>query len=317
MNPRDQQLPVGLLAAVIVNHDQWLNGIQQLAAHYRDNPPAFAAVEWFVVHNGPETAPPIATQFDDAALSQAMRNVTLIPSPNRGYGAAVNVAAARTQRPYLLALNADILPEPGFLEGVLARAKSLQQDEPTAVCGFRLRNADGTPQGSVGRFPTLARFLWNLGRPRAVRKHLDLAGAAVRSVDWVTGACVLIDRAWLISMGGFDEQFFLYYEDVDVCLRARRGRRRVLYDPSAACRHLFPYHSRRLTGRMVYVARRALLLYYWKHRPRWEYQTLAAIVLMECWFRRRNPDWRKVGAMVRQLLASPDQHKLKAEDLPT
>jgi hypothetical protein len=248
-----------------------------------------------------------------------MQGVTLIQAPNRGYGAAVNEAAARTRRPYLLALNADILPEPGFLRGVLTRASLLSKggnNGPVPIVGFRLRNADGTPQGSVGRFPTLARFLWNLARPRAVRKHIDLGENRERSVDWVTGACVLMDRVWLDSIGGFDEQFFLYYEDVDLCLRARQGNRQVLYDPSAACRHLFPYHSRRLTGRMVYVARRAILLYYYKHRPRWEFHALAAIVRWECWWRRRNPDWCKVGDMVRKLLASPDNHRVTSEELP-
>lgn len=316
---KDESLPEELLAAVIVNYDQWLSVVQQLAAHFRDDAEAFGAIEWFVVHNGPETAPTLASEFQETEIATVMQGVTLIQTRNRGYGPAVNEAAARTRRPYLLALNADILPEPGFLRGVLARASLLNKVEkngPVPIIGFRLRNADGTPQGSVGRFPTLGRFLWNLARPRAVRKHIDLGEGRARGVDWVTGACVLIDRAWLDKVGGFDEQFFLYYEDVDLCFRARNDHRRVIYDPSAACRHLFPYHSRRLTGRMVYVARRAILLYYFKHRPRWEFHVLAAIVRMECWFRRRNPDWRKVGNMVRALLASPSTHQITADDLP-
>lgn len=314
----DCALPTDALAAVVVNHDQWLAAADQLAAHLRDDPAAFEAVEWLVVHNGPDPVGPLARGAWEGPAARALGRVSLIETENRGYGAAVNLAASRTSRPFILALNADILPRPGFLRGAILAAARLRREEGArrvGIVGFRLVNADDTPQGSVGPFPTLHRFLLGLLRPRSVRKYRRADDRGRRSVDWATGACLLIARDCWAAMGGFDERYFLYYEDVDLCRRARTAGWGVEYDPSAACRHLFPYHARRLTPQMAFVARRAILLYYWKHRPRWEFRVLSWIVRAECRLRRGNPSWRRIESMVGAFLADPARHVLGPGDV--
>ena len=294
--------PPCLITAVIVDHDQSNFAAQQLKQHRADHPGEFDATEWIVVSNG-KTTPP------------SMANVRILSTANQGYGTAINDAVRLAKGRVVLAMNSDLVPEKGFLPAAIKVAERMiaSEDSPSRVgiVGLRLVNADGTFQGSVGRFPTLTRFLTGLLRRRDIRKYVATdRPSGVTSVDWVTGACVLIDRTCFDQLGGFDEQFFLYYEDVDLCWRAHASGWRVEFDPSATCRHLFPYHARRLTVPMVYVARRSLLLYYWKHRPRAEFQVVSRIVRAECWYRRGHAGWRKVGEMVTALLRDPSRHVL-------
>lgn len=273
------------LAAVIVNHEDWPATLEQLRAHRADDPERFAAVEWLVLDNGTSPASPMV---DDFFADPAFCHVRWLRIPNRGYGAAVNRATTMTERPFLLALNADQTPTPGFLAGVDRAVLELQEDmhRRVGIVGFRLQNPDGSPQGSSGPLPTLRRVLAGLLRSRATRKYRPVRSTTPLEVPWVTGACMLLRRQCLADLGGFDERFFLYYEDVDMCLRAARSGWKVQLDPRCAVTHLYPYHLRPLTGSMVRLARRSMLLYFWKHRPRWEFELLRGIMLAECRYRR-------------------------------
>jgi N-acetylglucosaminyl-diphospho-decaprenol L-rhamnosyltransferase len=295
-----------LVSAIIVNHDQAIATNEQLIHHRSIDPARFEQIEWWVVSNGQVPPEPIA-------------GVHFLSTENDGYGAAINNAAAKSQGKTILALNADILPEPGFLEAVFDVARIMIGDRssssPVGLVGFKLRHADGSPQGSAGPFPTLSRFLFGLARSRKERKYLPTPTDIATDVDWVTGACLLIDRSCFESLGGFDESYFLYYEDVDLSLRAHQRGYRVLFQPRGCCRHLFPYHARRLTIRMVYVARRALLLYFRKHRPDWEYQVVRRIARLESWARsRQHPDWIKVGRMIDRLSSQSPNARLDKTD---
>ncbi len=308
MSPASRLSPP-LVTAIIVNHDQSVSTTDQLCQHRRLSPALFDQVEWIVVSNGQTSPEPI-------------EHVRLERMNNEGYGAAINRAVRGTQGETILALNADIVPEAGFLEGVIASARRLvarrQTAHRTAMIGFRLRDADGSPQGSIGRFPTLGRFLRGLLRSRPSRKYVHADEHGPTPVDWVTGACLLIDRRCFEELNGFDESYFLYYEDVDLCLRAAKKGWRVEYDPSATCRHLFPYHSRRLTIPMVYVARRGLLLYFRKHRPAWEYRTLVWIARWESWLRsHQHGGWKEVSRMIDQLTRAPANQLMDVKDWPT
>jgi GT2 family glycosyltransferase len=307
--PDPRYFPPGLVTAVIVDHNQSGYAYQQLEHHRCQHPDAFASVEWIVVSNGKSSPPP-------------MDQVRFVPTVNDGYGAAINGAAKQSTGRVILAMNSDLVPEAGFLPAVFSLAERMVASEKTSarvgIIGLRLVNDDGTFQGSVGRFPTLVRFLRGLFRRRDVRKYVTPdRSKRLSPVDWVTGACILIDRDCLDQLRGFDEQFFLYYEDVDLCRRATERHWLVEFDPSATSRHLFPYHSRRLTIAMVYVARRSLLLYYWKHRPRIEFRILSLIVRVECWLRRGNDGWKKVGAMIDQVIRDPSRHTLDRNEFET
>ena len=292
---------------MIVNHGQTTETVAQLSAYYRDAPELFARTDWLVVHNGGDPVPDFSALDDEQA--ETLARVRILTSANRGFGAAITLAHEASGAPFLLSLNADLLPEPGFLAGLhaLVDEESVHRDvRPRAgIFGFRLLNADGSPQGSVGRFPTLAGVLGGLLRPRATRKYLPTDLQRRTSAPWVTGACLLVARDCLEAVGCFDEQFFMYYEDVDLCRRVWNAGWQVLHEPRLAMRHFYPYHSRSLSYRMVYRSRAGLLRYFWKHRPRWEFRLLGAIVRGECRLRSMGTDashrqaWRMIAAMAR------------------
>jgi GT2 family glycosyltransferase len=288
------------LAAAVVNHNQNDQTLRQLQEHRRNYPQLFLETEWLVVHNG--DPPPL--DCDDL-------NVRVLHVPNRGYGAAINLAASATSAPVLLALNADLVPTPGFLAEAHRLADAMCKvntpGKRIGMIGCRLLDDDGSPQGSFGPWPSLWRLLTGLFRPRAVRKYWLPRADKPRDVPWATGACLLLRRDFFASMDGFDERFFMYYEDVDLCRRAWKDGWRVRFEPGPTARHMQPYHSRGLTYSMARLARRSLIVYFWKHRPRWEFRVISAIVRLECFLRRGDPGWRAVGDVVRRAIAHPEE----------
>lgn len=307
------------LAAVIINHDDSDAVVAQWNAYCRHHAEGFRRIQWLVIHNGAEALPKLTGT--DGQTDGMLESVPVIESENLGYAAAIQLAMRRTQAPFLLVLNADLLPESGCLSAVLELVEELvSRPRKIGVVGFRLLNADGTLQGSAGKFPTLWRTLFGLLRPRASRKYLNFPLEGQTEAPWVTGASFLLSRACLEEIGGLDERFFMYYEDVDLCLRAKQAGWTTLYDPAACWRHFHPYHGRALTHRMVYFARHGLLRYFWKHRSAWEFRVLTWIVLRECWLRKRRDaignGWNIIESMVRDHWERPAEFQVKATDLP-
>ncbi len=203
---------------------------------------------------------------------------------NRGFARAVNEGSRLSQGDWLLLLNPDTTVPAGFLDDVLARADSLA---PRAgVVGFRLHDEDGARQPSTGRFPNLLGTLTRLVLPRHLRKYTPPPVDGLCEVDWVTGCCLLVRREVLAQLGGLDPDFFLYYEDVDLCRRARRAGWSVWFDPSAGVIHHRPLHSRRVPPHLRLVTRHALLTYARKHWPAWQLPLLGGIVRLEAAARR-------------------------------
>ncbi len=160
-----------------------------------------------------------------------------------GFAENVNEAAALSRSRYLLLLN----PDTEFVSGHLSDAMEFLEARPSiGVLGCRLENMDGSLQQSFRRFPTvpfvMARGLgadrWSW-RPRFYRAGLmeGLVTDQPLDVDWVYGAFVLIRRAHFDAVGGMDEKFRLYYEDVDLCYRLRQMGLRTVYHPGIALRH--------------------------------------------------------------------------------
>lgn len=198
---------------------------------------------------------------------------------NRGFARAVNEGSRLSQGDWLLLLNPDTSVPAGFLDAVLQRADALPTE--AGVVGFRLHDDDGARQPSTGRFPGLFGTLARLALPRHLRKYTPPPAAGVCEVDWVTGCCLLVRREALAELGGLDPDFFLYYEDVDLCRRARQRGWSVWFDPSAGIVHHRPLHSRRVPAHLRLVTRHALLTYARKHWPWWQQLLLGGIVRLE------------------------------------
>jgi GT2 family glycosyltransferase len=207
---------------------------------------------------------------------------------NRGYGRAVNEGCRLSRGDWFLLLNPDVSVPEGFLDGVATLADRLTaEDERAGIVGFHLRNGDGTLQPSAGSFPTLTRTLAGLLRPRARRKYCTRKPRRRCRVSWVTGCCLLVRRECLRQLAGFDEDYFLYYEDVDLCRRAREQGWSVWYEPGLRAVHHHPLHGRPVSAPLRLYTRHALLVYAAKHWPAWQFSLLAGLIRAEAWLRRR------------------------------
>lgn len=270
------------LSVVIVNYHNWQD-TQTLVDHLRRSPPLRNnSTEIVIVDNNSPLDPvlPHLRRLSGVSLRRWRRN--------RGFARAVNEGCRLSQGEWLLLLNPDITPDPGFLEGVLAGADELAQADPTVgIIGYRLRHEDGSPQLSTGRFPTLGGTLARLLLPRHRRKYTPPATPTVPTrVDWATGCCLLIRRSCWDDLDGFDPSYFLYYEDVDLCQRAKARGWSVWFDPRQAVTHHRPLHGRAIPAHLRLITRHALLTYARKHWPGWQARALARIVLAEAVARR-------------------------------
>ncbi|HSN77930.1 MAG TPA: glycosyltransferase family 2 protein, partial [Anaerolineae bacterium] len=144
---------------------------------------------------------------------------------------------------YVLFLNPDTKLAPAALSQMLHYGETHPQ---VGVIGPQLRYGDGSMQSSRRRFPTLATFIlestvvqrWS-PRNRVLSRYyvLDRPDDAISRVDWVVGACMLVRRAVLEQIGGFDEGFFMYSEELDLCRRAVDAGWQVVYLPAALVTH--------------------------------------------------------------------------------
>ncbi|AWN45429.1 glycosyltransferase family 2 protein [Methylobacterium terrae] len=151
---------------------------------------------------------------------------------NRGFGRACNAGAARGRAPAILFLNPDARVTAESLAGAYA---ALTADAGTGIVGAQLLDEAGAVQRSCARRPSAGSLVGQallLDRARLVPTHFmtEWDHAEDRAVDQVMGAFLMIRRSLFADLGGFDERFFVYYEDVDLCARAQ--------DAGFAVRHL-------------------------------------------------------------------------------
>ena len=204
---------------------------------------------------------------------QLVRNAT-----NVGFGRAVNAALRMAKGRYLLLLNPDTVVVSPVFRILIA---FLEAHPGVGIVGPRLMNVDGSLQTSAYRFPTLfqaAGSVLGLKRLVPVRLLRAVAGEWLgrhfgqldphrrpRSVNYVTGACMLIRREVAERLGGFDEQFFLYFEEKDFCLRACQQGWSVYFDPEAEVVHLIGGSSKGDPATTVVERFRSLRQYHDKH----------------------------------------------------
>lgn len=153
----------------------------------------------------------IAAQHPDAQI--------ILTRDNHGFGKACNIGVAQTQAPYILLIN----PDARLLTDVLSIFKQFLNSYPSRplpILGGLALDSSGRPEFSFERFPNCYNLLLKaVGLGRFLQgKH---ACSNPTQVDHVSGSLMLIDRKQYEALGGFDEQFFLYFEETDLQFRAR------------------------------------------------------------------------------------------------
>ncbi len=279
------------LTVVVVNFCQWRNTARLARQLRRSLAVRSGQAELVIVDNHSPFHPVVRRlkRLSGVTVQRFSRNHGFARAVNRGCRiGAESEGLETTERPrWVLLLNPDVTVPDGFLDDVLGTMDQLVGSDPTAgVVGFRLLNRDGSGQASSGPFPTLSNTVAGLFRPRSRRKCRHHEGQARQPVAWVTGGCLLVRRDCFTDLGGLDESFFLYYEDVDFCRRAAEAGWSVWYDPGLEVTHHWPLHDRRIPAPLRLMTRHALLTYACRHWPRWQAGLLAGLVWAEAGLRQ-------------------------------
>jgi GT2 family glycosyltransferase len=217
-------------------------------------------------------------------LRNAYPWVTLIENTaNAGFARANNQAAAHACAPLLLLLNSDtaVLPR-----GVCTAVDFMHTHPAVGIAGLQLLNDDLTLQPSGKRFPTLLSTIvsllpvpqqWRLAHDRR-RNARDYA--CTTPVDEVSAAAMVVRRDLFRALGGFDESFHFFGEDIDLCWRARKAGYAVVYLPSAQVIHWWGgARTRTPSIRQGLLSQRAQYMLLQRHKPAWQVALLHGFLI--------------------------------------
>jgi GT2 family glycosyltransferase len=268
------------LAVVIVNYDTgpYLERcLTSLQTHRGD-----LVADVLVIDN--------ASRDGSHLAAAAHPGVRLIENPTNTFlSPAWNQGARETTAPYLLFLN----PDAEIVDGTLAGYVRTAREHPrAAIVGPMIRNPDGSVYASGRRFPSVIDAAFHaiispFTRANPFTRRYEMDGwdrTTEREVDWVSGACMLMPREAYEAVGGFDEDFPLFAEELDIATRLRDAGRTVLFTPEVEVLHAIGV-SRGKSRRMSLMHSRSIYRYYAKHRAAgWRRLTLP---LARAWLRVR------------------------------
>jgi N-acetylglucosaminyl-diphospho-decaprenol L-rhamnosyltransferase len=205
----------------------------------------------------------IAAMFPSANL---IKNDT-----NRGFAAAANQGIRETTAEYVFLVNPDATVRPGSLD---ALASCLDAHPRAAAVGALVRNEDGSVQPTKRAFPTLGSavlhglvgIFWTNNPGTRAYLLMDADLTAARQVDWVACTATALRRDAFDAVGGFDERFFFFVEDVDLCKRLRDAGYEVWFEPGAEVVHRWGGSWTRRPLRFLLMHQANLFRYVRKHR---------------------------------------------------
>ncbi|MBN2382313.1 glycosyltransferase family 2 protein [bacterium] len=222
---------------------------------------------WVVDNNSSDqSAQMVAREFPQVRLTVLEKNL--------GFGAANNIALRQVDSDFVLLLNPDTIVLEGALQQLIV---ALRQRDTVGIIGPQILNGKRRIDRSCRRFPTMPVALHQY----TVFKHLkmfqnahrryvmsDFDHAREHAVDQLMGACMLIRREVFERVGWFDERFFMYYEEVDLCYRAKQAGFDIVYWPQAQIVHLSDQSTHQVWNEMLFRKIQSLLFYFTKTRGR-------------------------------------------------
>lgn len=209
-----------------------------------------APPEVVVVDNG-------STDGSATAAAAGFPTVRFVDAPgNVGYARGANLGIAVTAAPVVAVVNPDAEVEWGTARAMLDR---LAAEPRIGALGPRIRNTDGTDYPSARTIPSVLDavghgvlgLFWPSNPFTRRYRQLGADPERSREVDWVSGAAVWLRRSALDEVGGWDERYFMYLEDVDLCWRLRRRGWRVVYEPAGRVVHVQGVSTSRRPYRMI------------------------------------------------------------------
>lgn len=257
------------LSIIIVNYNT--GALTKACVESLLSQPLPPRTEIIVVDNAShdDSVPFLRSDFPEITVIANQRNV--------GLAAAVNQGITAAQGEFYLILNPDIIALPNSVASLLTY---MQQHPDVGIAGGKLLSPNGSTQYSCYRYyrpmTIVYRRTW-LGKTALGRAEIDrflmkdFDRQTTRDVEWLMGACLMVRAEAVKKVGGMDERFFLYFEDVDWCRRFKAADYRVVYFPDAEFSH---YHQRSseqgtlfsiFTNRAVRHHILSALKYFWKY----------------------------------------------------
>lgn len=274
------------LSVVVVTYrsrDHILATLRSLEPGLQPRDPMRPALQWECVvldNDSLDGTPELVEQ--EAPFVRVVRT-----GANLGYAKAVNRGIAATTGRYVLVLNPDCEWRPGAIDALVRYADAKPR---CAIAAPRIVNTDGSLEYSARSFPSPFAFLFNRysllsrlwpGNPWT-RRYLmsDWDHRTPRAVDWVSGAAMLARRAAIEEVGGMDEAYFMFNEDVDWCRRMNMAGWTVEYAPEAETIHHIGASKGQVSNRVIRERHRGMLYYYRKyHRSSPVLDALVALMI--------------------------------------
>jgi GT2 family glycosyltransferase len=202
---------------------------------------------------------------DSVEAARRWPDVSVIETgTNLGFARANNVGIRASRGENILLLNSDTIVSLGAIDRLLAE---LDRQPDVAVVGPRLVDGTGRAELSFGR---MIGPLNELRQKRLLRRgNVEAITKRRQYPDWVSGACLLVRRADAEAVGGLDERYFMYTEDVDFCAAIRARGRKILFTPDVEVVHLRGRSAASAPAATRDAYRRSQLAFYEKHHPIW------------------------------------------------
>ncbi len=214
-----------------------------------------------------------------AFLRSDYPEIKVIANPrNVGLAAGVNTALKEAKGEYYLILNPDMI---ALRRSVSALIEFMDKNPTVGMSGGKLISPNRKLQYSCFRFYRLMTVIYRrswIGQSRVGQAEVarflmkDFDHRSVRDVEWLLGACMAVRAQAVKKVGGMDERFFMYFEDVDWCRRMWQAGWRVVYVPQAVFSHYYQQSSRRGSWASLFSSRparehiKSALKYFWKYR---------------------------------------------------
>jgi GT2 family glycosyltransferase len=298
-----------MLSIIIVNWNTRQDLLYCLAS-IMDNPPA-CPFEVLVFDNA-------STDGSAEAVAAAYPQVRLEVSPaNLGFARANNRAALSAQGEFWLLLNPDTVVHPSAVDALV---RYLAGQPRVAAVGPRLVNPDGSLQLSIERLPTIYNEWWRLLQLDRLYPLSKYPQSALRSrrpqrVEVLAGACLLLRREAVPATGPFDEEYFVYSEEIDLCDRLVEEGWELHWLPEAVVTHLGGQSTRQVADQMFIELYRNKVKFFRKRRGQVSARLYKVVLLQAALARyglgklmlilplRRRNEWIEVGRQYGLLLA--------------
>jgi len=200
----------------------------------------------------------------------------IVSESNLGFGRANNVGLRDAKGKVVLFLNSDAEITPGFIDDLLGE---FEANPEMSALGCKILGEDGFPQKSIRGFPTIGAHLYSdtvigvlgLFRKSYNRyrlKDFDFDRSAPVSV--AMGAALAFRKAIADELQGFDERFFMYFEEADLCKRLGDVGGTLCYSPKPVVKHIGGVSAKKDKARMMFVFRQSMFEYFRKHEPGWK-----------------------------------------------